>query len=86
VAQIAALETLLKYLKNRFPSLPSYNGLTQEHFDILFPPPGSRSGSYGCPAWKVGVPNIYSHCSITNQKVDIAPTPRLINFFKRLRL
>jgi hypothetical protein len=27
-----------------------------------------------------------SNCSITNQKVDIAPTPRLINFFKRLRL
>ena len=86
VAQIDALETLLKYLKDRFPTLPSYNGLTKEHYDILFPPLGTAKGSYGVPTYKKDVPGIYSHCSIWSQKLDIGPTARLVNFFKRLRL
>jgi predicted chitinase len=86
VAQIGALNKLLKELKNRFPTLPSYNGLTQEHFDIMFPPQGSKNGTFGCPSWKQGVTGIYSHCSITSGKLDIGPTPRLVEFFKRLRL
>jgi hypothetical protein len=86
VAQIVALEKLLKQLKNKFPTLPSYKGLTREHYDILFPQAGVRKGSFGLASWKQGTTEIYSHCSIEVGKVDIAPTPRLINFFKRLRL
>jgi N-acetyl-anhydromuramyl-L-alanine amidase AmpD len=85
-AQIGALESLLKSLKNKFPSLPGYSGLTKEHFDMLFPELGTRNGDGGSPSFKRSVPGIYTHCSITQGKVDIAPTPRLVNFFRRLRL
>jgi hypothetical protein len=28
---------------------------------------------------------LYTHCSITTKKADILPTPKMINFLKRLR-
>jgi len=77
VEQIAALRGLLKSLAKRFPTIPSWNGLNSENFDILFPPKGTT--------YKSGVPGLYTHCSITTQKSDILPTPRLVNFLKTLR-
>lgn len=76
-AQIRALEGLLKSLKNRFKEIPSWTGLTPENFNILFPPSGTT--------WKSSVPGLYTHCSITTKKADILPTPKMINFLKRLR-
>lgn len=76
-AQIKALEKLLKSLKSRFPSLPSWDGLNSQNFEILFP----KGQTY-----KSNVPGIYTHCSVWTQKVDIAPTPRLVQFLKNLRL
>jgi hypothetical protein len=84
-AQIAALRTLMKELKAKFPTLPSWSGMTREQFDIIFPPAGTKKGLYGFPSWTTA-PGIYAHGTIMEGKTDIAPTPRLVEFLKSLRL
>lgn len=75
-AQLNALGSLLKHLKSRFPDIPSFPGLTAENYKILFP-----AGT----TWKAQVPGLYTHSSYTTGKVDIMPTPKIVNFLKRLR-
>jgi len=76
-AQLRSLSSLLKKLRQDFPGIPAWNGLTQDKFDLMFP---SRGTSY-----KSDKPGLYSHCSITTQKADVLPTPRLIKFLKQVR-
>ena len=76
-AQLRSLSSLLKKLRQDFPDIPAWNGLTQDTFDIMFP----RRGT----SYKSDKPGLYSHCSITSQKADVLPTPRLIKFLKQVR-
>lgn len=85
VAQIAALRKLMVELKRKFPTLPSWSGMTREQFDIIFPPSGTKKGLYGAPTWNTTT-NIFAHGTITEGKNDIVPTPRLVEFLKTLRL
>jgi predicted chitinase/N-acetyl-anhydromuramyl-L-alanine amidase AmpD len=75
--QLKSLAQLLKKIRQQCPDIPQWNGLTPGNFNILFPPSGTT--------WKSNVPGLYSHCSITTGKADILPTPKMINFLKRVR-
>lgn len=75
--QLRSLSSLLKKLRQEFPNIPAWDGLTQEKFDILFPNSGVRT-------YAKDKPGIYSHCSLTG-KVDILPTPKMIKFLKQVR-
>lgn len=75
--QLRSLSSLLKKLRKDFPNIPAWDGLTQEKFDILFPKSGLT--------YKADKPGIYSHCSLTTEKVDMLPTPRIIKFLKAVR-
>jgi len=76
-AQLKALSSLLKKLRQDFPTIPAWGGLTQDTFDLMFP----KSGT----SYRSDKPGLYSHCSITTQKADVLPTPRLIKFLKQVR-
>jgi N-acetyl-anhydromuramyl-L-alanine amidase AmpD len=76
-AQLRSLSSLLKKIRQDFPDIPAWNGLTQDTFDLMFP----KSGT----SYKTDKPGLYSHCSITTQKADVLPTPRLIKFLKQVR-
>jgi N-acetyl-anhydromuramyl-L-alanine amidase AmpD len=75
--QLKSLAQLLKRVRQLCPDIPEWNGLSQETFDIMFPSKGTT--------YKSSVPGLYSHCSITTGKSDILPTPKMINFLKRVR-
>ena len=76
-AQLRSLSSLLKKLRQDFPTIPAWNGLTQDTFDLMFP----KSGT----SYRSDKPGLYSHCSVTTQKADVLPTPRLIKFLKQVR-
>jgi len=76
-AQLRSLSSLLKKLRQDFPTIPAWNGLTQDKFDLMFPKSGTT--------YQSDKPGLYSHCSITTQKADALPTPRLIKFLKQVR-
>ena len=75
--QLKSLAQLLKNVRQLCPDIPQWNGLTQEKFDLMFPSKGTT--------YRYNLPGIYSHCSITTGKADILPTPKMINFLKRVR-
>lgn len=75
--QLKSLAQLLKKVRQLCPNIPEWNGLTQEKFNFMFPDKGST--------YKSNIPGIYSHCSITTQKSDLLPTPKIVNFLKRVR-
>lgn len=75
--QLKSLAQLLKRVRQLCPDIPEWNGLTQEKFDLMFPKSGTT--------YKKNVPGIYSHCSVTTGKSDILPTPKIVNFLKRVR-
>ena len=75
--QLRSLSSLLKKLRKDFPNIPAWDGLTQEKFDILFPKSGLT--------YEKDKPGIYSHCSLTKEKVDMLPTPKMIKFLKAVR-
>ena len=77
IEQLRSLSSLLKKLRQEFPNIPAWNGLTQEKFDILFPDQGTT--------YEVNKPGLYSHCSLKTGKYDILPTPRMIKFLKQVR-
>ena len=76
-AQITSVKKLMVNLKQKYPSLPSYKWNGKTTFDILFPPQSL--------SWSAN-PGIYTHCSVNAQKVDVLPTPKIIQFFKELVL
>ena len=76
-AQLKALSSLLKKLRQDFPTIPAWDGLTQDKFDLMFPKSGTT--------YRSDKPGLYSHCSVTTQKADVLPTPRLIKFLKQVR-
>jgi hypothetical protein len=76
-AQLRSLSSLLKKLRQNFPSIPAWDGLTQEKFDLMFP----KSGT----SYKSDKPGIYSHCSVTTGKADALPTPKFVKFLKQVR-
>ena len=75
--QLRSLSTLLKKLRQDFPTIPAWNGLTQDTFDLMFP----KSGT----SYKSDKPGLYTHCSITTQKADALPTPKFVKFLKQVR-
>jgi hypothetical protein len=77
IEQLRSLSSLLKKLRQEFPNIPAWNGLTQEKFDILFPDQGTT--------YNKNKPGLYSHCSNSPGKFDMLPTPRMIKFLKQLR-
>jgi len=78
-AQITALTNLLKTIKANNKGIPSYSWQGKPTFDRLFPDKSTTT-------YSSGVPGIYTHCSITTSKKDCLPTPKMINFFKTLKL
>ena len=75
--QLKSLAQLLKKIRQLCPNIPEWNGLTQEKFDLMFPSSGTT--------YRSNIPGLYSHCSITTGKSDLLPTPKVINFLKRVR-
>ena len=75
-AQLVSLLKLLKYLRQRIPTLPAWEGLTENNFFTVF-----GSGK----EWKKDRPGYYTHGSVTSSKVDAAPTPRFVQFLKTNR-
>jgi predicted chitinase len=75
-AQLVSLLKLLKYLRQRIPTLPAWEGLTENNFFTVF-----GSGK----EWKKDKPGYYTHGSVTSSKVDAAPTPRFVQFLKTNR-
>ena len=75
-AQLVSLLKLLKYLRQRIPTLPAWNGLNESNFYTMF-----GDGKQ----WKKDLPGYFTHGSITSGKVDAAPTPRFVQFLKTNR-
>jgi hypothetical protein len=75
-AQLVSLLKLLKYLRQRIPTLPAWNGLNESNFYTMF-----GSGK----EWNKNLPGYFTHGSITSGKVDAAPTPRFVQFLKTNR-
>ena len=78
-AQLVALESLLRGIKQRNPRIPSYSWKGKETYDQFFPPSGRFS-------YEKNKPGYYSHCSSNKGKYDILPTPKILNFLKNLKL
>jgi N-acetyl-anhydromuramyl-L-alanine amidase AmpD len=76
-AQLASLFKVFKNIKANNPTIPSYKWEGKKTYDILFPKGVSYIQS---------TPGLYTHCSITTQKLDCLPTPKIIKFFKTLVL
>ncbi len=70
-AQLVSLKTLYRKL------LSKHNGIVQKGFDFdkLFPENTT---------WKKSEPGFYTHCSVTTEKLDCLPTPKIVNFFKEI--
>ena len=82
IEQLRSLSSLLKKLRQEFPNIPAWDGLTQEKFDILFPSKATTGKSI---TYEKDKPGLYSHCSWVSEKFDMLPTPRMIKFLKQLR-
>lgn len=70
-AQLKSLKDLYKKLLNK------HTGIVQNGFDFdkLFPKDTT---------WKKSTPGFYTHCSVTTEKLDCLPTPKIVNFFKEI--
>ena len=78
-AQLVALESLLKELKQRNPRLPNYRWEGKKTYDTFFP--DGKTFSYA-----KNKPGYYTHNSSNLGKRDAMPTPKMINFLKKLVL
>jgi len=76
-AQLIALKTLFTQLKRNKPSIPSYKWEGEKTWKQLFPD--------GISYTKANQ-GLFTHCSVTTQKLDCLPTPKIIKFFKELVL
>lgn len=76
-AQLASLFKVYKNIKANNPTIPPYKWQGQKTYDILFPSKTSYNAK---------TPGLYTHCSITTQKLDCLPTPKILKFFKTLVL
>lgn len=77
LAQQQSLERLLGIIADRYPKI-KYSWKGKKTFDILFPPNGT--------SYNPNIPGIYTHCSVTTQKTDCMPTPRIMEVLKRVKL
>jgi len=77
-AQYTALLKLIPEIAKRNPSIGSYVWEGEKTFNQIFP--GSTSTSYNA-----GTPGLYSHNSITTGKIDVLPTPKIIELLKNLK-
>ena len=70
-AQLVSLKKLYRKL------LSKHEGIVQNGFDFdkLFPKNTT---------WKKSEPGFYTHCSVTTEKLDCLPTPKIVNFFKEI--
>jgi N-acetyl-anhydromuramyl-L-alanine amidase AmpD len=76
-AQLNALKTLFVKLKQNNPGIPSYKWEGEKTWKQLFPNGISYTrASQG----------LFTHCSVTTQKRDCLPTPKIVKFFKELTL
>ncbi len=75
--QITSLKSLVKRLSNKHNIPYKWNG--KSTYDILFPP--AQKVTY-----KKDVPGIYTHGSVSTDKKDVIPTPKVLAFFKDLKL
>lgn len=82
-AQLASLKKLFKEIYKNNPTLPSYKWEGKKTYDFLFPP--DKNGVKQTN-WSKGKPGYYTHCGITTGKLDCMPTPKIVNFFKSLKL
>ena len=73
-AQYSALVNLIKKIKRNNPGI-TWPGLTPETFQTMFPQGTSYSTSR---------PGIYSHCSVTTEKLDVLPTPKVVAALKAI--
>ena len=73
-AQYRALISLIKKVKQNNPGI-TWPGLTPETFQTIFP----QGTSYS-----VSRPGIYSHCSVTTEKLDVLPTPKIVAALKAI--
>lgn len=82
-AQLASLKKLFTKIYKNNPTLPPYKWEGKKTYDKLFPPSvkGVKKTS-----WEKGLPGYYTHCSVTTGKLDCMPTPKIVNFFKTLKL
>lgn len=78
-AQLVALESLLKGIKQRNPGIPGYSWEGKSTYDQFFPPTSKFT-------YAVNKPGYYSHCSSNKGKVDMMPTPKIVNFLKKLKI
>ena len=78
-AQLVALESLLKGIKQRNPGIPGYKWEGKSTYDQFFPPKSKFS-------YEKNKPGYYSHCSSNKGKVDMLPTPKIVNFLKKLKI
>lgn len=78
-AQLVALESLLKGIRQRNPRIPAYRWQGKSTYDQFFPPTTKFT-------YEKNKPGYYSHCSSNKGKVDMMPTPKIVNFLKRLKL
>lgn len=78
-AQLVALESLLKGIKQRNPRLPSYRWEGKKTYDTFFPDRNTFSYAKNKPGY-------YTHNSSNLGKRDAMPTPKMINFLKKLVL
>ena len=76
-AQYNALLKLIPELAKRNPDIGSYVWEGEKTFKQLFPDAGTTT-------YKAGTPGLYTHCSITS-KVDVLPTPKIVQLFKTLK-
>ena len=77
------MKKLFKEIYKNNPTLPTYKWEGKKTYDKLFPP--SVKGTFKT-SWEKGLPGYYTHCSVTTGKLDCMPTPKIVNFFKTLKL
>ena len=76
-AQLNALKTLFVKLKQNNPGIPSYKWEGEKTWKQLFPNGISYTRANQ---------GLFTHCSVTTQKLDCLPTPKIVKFFKELTL
>ena len=57
----------------------AYRWQGKSTYDQFFPPTSKFT-------YEKNKPGYYSHCSSNKGKVDMMPTPKIVNFLKRLKL
>ena len=73
-AQRTALVSLIRKIKGNNPGI-TWPGLNSSTFQSMFPPIANFSPS---------IPGLYSHCAADNGKLDILPTPKMLDALKSI--